>query len=150
MFLLRPATPDDIARNYEIWRTSVEATHDFLDASDRGAIARMVLEDYLPNAEFTVAVDANNVPHGFLGATGNHIDSLFIHADSRGAGLGHLLFDGFRAGKDVVTVDVNEQNVGAIGFYERLGFMVTGSADVDDQGRPYPILHLRWQRPTAA
>jgi putative acetyltransferase len=147
MFLLRQAKPEDIARNYEIWRTSVEATHHFLDASDREEIARMVLEDYLPNAEFMVAVDGDDLPHGFLGTTATHVDSLFVHADSRGTGLGRLLLDSFRAGKNVVTVDVNEQNTGAVGFYERLGFTVTGRADVDEQGRPYPILHLRWQRP---
>ncbi|MFK0165341.1 acetyltransferase [Rhizobium sp. NPDC090279] len=147
MFLLRQARPDDVARNYEIWRTSVEATHDFLAASDREAIARMVEEDYLPNAEFTVAVDDDDLPHGFMGVTGNHIDSLFIHAESRGKGLGRLLLESFRTGKDVVTVDVNEQNAGAVGFYRRLGFAVTGRAEVDDQGRHYPILHLQWQQP---
>ncbi|NLS16145.1 acetyltransferase [Rhizobium sp. P40RR-XXII] len=147
MFLLRPAKPDDTARNYEIWRTSVDATHHFLDASDREAIARMVMKDYLPNAEFMVAVDDHDLPHGFMGVTGNHIDSLFVHADSRSMGLGRLLLDGFRMGKDVVTVDVNEQNSAATGFYERLGFVVTGRAERDDQGRPYPILHMRWQKP---
>ncbi|MBN8954096.1 MULTISPECIES: acetyltransferase [unclassified Rhizobium] len=145
MFQLRSAKPDDIARNYEIWRTSVEATHRFLSASDLKAISRMVLDDYLPNAEFTVAVDDDDLPHGFLGATGDHVDSLFIHADSRGMGLGRLLLDSFRAGKNAVTVDVNEQNTTAVGFYERLGFVVTGRSDVDDQGRPYPILHLTWR-----
>jgi putative acetyltransferase len=40
-------------------------------------------------------------------------------------------------------VDVNEQNDGAIGFYGHLGFEVTGRSEFDDQGRPYPLLHLR-------
>ena len=44
------------------------------------------------------------------------------------------------------TVDVNEQNHGAVGFYRHIGFEVTGRSDLDDQGRPYPLLHLRRQR----
>ena len=43
----------------------------------------------------------------------------------------------------VLTVDVNEQNPRAIGFYERLGFARTGRSETDDQGRPYPLLHMR-------
>lgn len=53
MFQLRRAKPSDVARNYEIWRTAVEATHHFLDASERAAIGKMVAEDYLPNAGLT-------------------------------------------------------------------------------------------------
>ena len=91
MFQLRQAKPDDVARNYDIWRTAVEASHHFLDASDREAIGKMVAEDYLPNARFVVAVDGNDLPHAFLGVTGDHIDALFVHADSRGMGAGRLL-----------------------------------------------------------
>ncbi|WP_267551057.1 acetyltransferase [Rhizobium rhizogenes] len=146
MFQLRQAKPADIARNYEVWRTAVEATHHFLSDPDLESIGKMVLEDYLPNAEFTVAVDGDDLSHAFLGTSENHIDALFVHADSRGAGLGRLLLDSFRTGKDVVTVDVNEQNPTAVGFYEKLGFKVTGRSELDDQGRPFPILHMRWER----
>ncbi|MBB6483609.1 acetyltransferase [Rhizobium lusitanum] len=147
MFHLRQANSADLLRNYEIWRTAVEATHHFLDAANRETIGKMVAEEYLPNAEFTVAVDDHDLPHAFLGTTEHHMDALFVHADSRGMGLGRLLLDSFRAGKDAVTVDVNEQNPDATGFYERLGFKVTSRSELDDQGRPYPILHLRWDRP---
>lgn len=146
MFRLRQARSSDIARNYEIWRTAVEATHHFLDASDKEAIGKMVAEDYLPNAELTVAVDDDDLPHAFLGTTGHHVNALFVHADSRGMGLGRFLLDDFGTGKDIVTVDVNEQNSEAVGFYESLEFKVTGRSDLDDQGRPYPILHMRWER----
>lgn len=148
MFRTRQAKPTDVARNFEIWRTAVEATHHFLDAANLEAIGKMVAEEYLPNAEFTVAVDSQDLPHAFLGTSGDHVDALFVHADSRGMGLGRLLLDGFRAGKDIVTVDVNEQNPDATGFYRRLGFKVTSRSELDDQGRPYPILHLRWESPT--
>lgn len=150
MFQLRQAKQSDLARNYEIWRTAVEATHHFLDAANREAIGKMVVEDYLPNAELMVAVDGDDLSHAFLGTTENNVDALFVHADSRGMGLGRLLLESFRKGKDVVTVDVNEQNPGAAGFYERLEFKVTGRSELDDQGRPYPILHMRWERPAIA
>lgn len=146
MFRLRQARPSDIARNYEIWRTAVEATHHFLDASDKEAIGKMVAEDYLPNAELTVVVDGDDLPHAFLGTTGHHVDALFVHADSRGMGLGRLLLDNFGTGKDIIRVDVNEQNSEAAGFYERLEFKVTGRSELDGQGRPYPILHMQWEK----
>lgn len=46
----------------------------------------------------------------------------------------------------MTTVDVNEQNTQAVGFYARAGFTVTGRSPVDDEGRPYPLLHLALTR----
>ena len=43
----------------------------------------------------------------------------------------------------VTEVDVNEQNASAVDFYTRRGFAVVGRRDSDDEGRPYPLLHLR-------
>ena len=44
---------------------------------------------------------------------------------------------------DELTVDVNEQNSVARSFYEACGFVVEGRSELDDQGRPYPLLHMR-------
>jgi putative acetyltransferase len=41
------------------------------------------------------------------------------------------------------TVDVNEQNVGAVAFYRRIGFEVEGRSEVDSTGKPFPLLHMR-------
>ena len=42
-----------------------------------------------------------------------------------------------------LTVDVNEQNPAAVGFYEAVGFAVVGRSPLDDAGRPFPLLHMR-------
>jgi putative acetyltransferase len=45
-------------------------------------------------------------------------------------------------------VDVNEQNSAARRFYEACGFVVEGRSELDDQGRPYPLLHMRLAAPS--
>ena len=37
-----------------------------------------------------------------------------------------------------MTVDVNEQNPAARGFYQALGFTVVGRSPLDDDDRPFP------------
>ncbi len=146
MFTLRKATPNDLERNFEIWRTAVAATHHFLSREDFRQISGLVRNAYLPTADLVVAVDANDLAHGFLGGLGDHIDALFVHADSRSKGIGTLLVKQFLDGRNIVTVDVNEQNNSGRGFYERLGFEVFDRSDADDDGRPYPLLKLPYQR----
>ena len=80
-----------------------------------------------------------------MGMTGNEIDALFVDADARGTGVGRVLIEHARSlYPDGLIVDVNEQNTQAVGFYERMGFRVSGSSPVDHEGRPYPLLHLGW------
>jgi putative acetyltransferase len=146
MFSLRPATGKDLPRNFEIWRSAVLATHDFLSDKDFHEISVLVETSYLPAAPLVVAVDDEDVPHGFMGTTGDNIDALFVHAESRGKGVGRLLLETFLSGRDEVTVDVNEQNSSGRMFYEKMGFQITGRSDFDDAGRPYPLLHIRWRR----
>jgi putative acetyltransferase len=37
---------------------------------------------------------------------------------------------------------VNEQNENAIGFYKKMGFYVINRSALDNEGLPYPILHM--------
>jgi putative acetyltransferase len=67
----------------------------------------------------------------------------------RGQGAGRRLVSHAQALRGgALTVDVNEQNVEARGFYEALGFAVLGRSPVDDMGLPFPILHMRREAPS--
>lgn len=46
----------------------------------------------------------------------------------------------------VTSVDVNEQNPAALKFYRKHGFAVDARSPLDDQGNPFPILHLKLGR----
>lgn len=140
---IRSSRPSDFPRTLDIWRSAVVATHHFLSAEDFAAIEEMVATQYLPQAALWIAADADDVALGFMGMTEAQIDALFVHAEARGGGVGRALVEHAAARHPVLTLDVNEQNLSGAGFYARMGFETTGRSPVDDDGRPYPLLHLR-------
>jgi putative acetyltransferase len=133
-----------------LWDRSVRATHDFLVEADIVHLRPLVAEYFAdPGADIWVLADEEDVPIGFLGLTGDSIAALFLDPAYRGQGGGRRLVSyaqELRGGD--LTVDVNEQNVMACGFYEALGFEVVGRSPVDDMGRPFPILHMRRVMPS--
>lgn len=141
--IIRRSKPSDADALFRVWERAVDATHHFLTASDRQEIARLVREDYLPAASLLVAEDDDGRPIGFLGLSERHIDSLFVDPAVHGRGVGRALIAHVRGDSEGLTVDVNEQNEGAVGFYERLGFRTVGRSALDDGGRPYPLLHMQ-------
>ena len=143
MTRIRKARPDDVPRLFEIWHAAVAATHDFVSRADRAEIAAIVRDQYLPAAPLWVAVDEADRPLGFMGMTGATMDSLFIDPAHHGRGIGRAMVDHAKAIAPALSVDVNEQNDGAVAFYRHLGFRQVGRSPVDDSGRPYPLLHLR-------
>ena len=143
MVRIRPSRPADVPALLDIWRAAVRATHHFLSQADFHEIARIVAELYLPNADLAVAADGDDRPLGFMGMTGSHIDSLFIDPACHGNGLGRAMVEHAARLCGPLTVDVNEQNGQAVGFYRKMGFTQTGRSATDDDGRPYPLLHLR-------
>lgn len=81
-------------------------------------------------------------PVAFMLLTDQHIDALFVDPDVRGSGVGKLLIEHALSMSSTLTTNVNEQNEQAVGFYKKMGFSVTGRTEVDDLGRPYPLLNL--------
>lgn len=143
---IRQSKPADAARLYEVWSSAVDATHDFLRTEDRAEIAALVRERYLPSADLDIAVDANDTPLAFMGMTGNEIDSLFVHADARGQGIGRLLVEHALRRGPVVRVEVNEENTQGVAFWRHMGFEQTARSETDRQGRGYPLLLMEWTR----
>lgn len=127
----------------EVWEGSVRATQDFLSEEDIVALRPGVVEALKQIRPLYVIRDEGGLIEAFMGVADGKVEMLFVAAESRGRGLGAALLrhavDGLRAH----SVDVNEQNPRALGFYRRMGFAIVGRSELDDQGRPFPILRLR-------
>ena len=88
---IRRGTPSDLPRALEIWRSAVDATHQFLSAEDRADIDRIVEKEFLPSAELWLATDEADRAVGFMTMDGAAIDSLFVDPKVHGSGYGTLL-----------------------------------------------------------
>ncbi|WP_313289597.1 acetyltransferase [Stutzerimonas nitrititolerans] len=140
--IIRQATNADHPLLLNIWQRSVRATHHFLQESDIEELLPQLRDNYLPAVELWVAVDTEDSPLGFIGLHENHVEMLFIEPDLRGKGIGRALLDHARSSRQQMSVDVNEQNPEAVGFYLHYGFVQTGRSPLDGEGRPFPLLHL--------
>lgn len=143
MTTIRRFRPAEGERAIEIWRRAVDATHHFLTLEDRKALDAVVC-DFLPKVPLWLAVDAHDYPLAFMFIDNGHMEALFVDPVGRGTGIGAALVRHGLSLHPGMTTDVNEQNVQALGFYERMGFKRIGRSVLDSQGRPYPIIHLKY------
>jgi len=67
----------------------------------------------------------------------------YISPDFRNRGVGSFLLKNAIKYQYASKVDVNEENIEAIGFYKHLGFKVFGRSPLDGQGNPFPLLHMK-------
>jgi putative acetyltransferase len=145
---IRRAIPTDRAVLLDVWLRSVRTTHTFVSAEDIQSMIPQV-RDYLASSapEFWVLRDDAGAIMGFMGMSGSKMESLFLAPEFQRRGAGRRLVRHAQALHGALTVDVNEQNAAARGFYEACGFVVEGRSELDEQGRQYPLLHMRLAAP---
>ena len=136
-------TPQLMHQLLEVWERSVRATHLFLSADEVAEIKPYVPQALREISHLIVAWRADGAPAGFLGVDGRKLEMLFLAPEERGKGLGRKLVQYGMERFGIREVTVNEQNPQARGFYERMGFCVCRRSELDEQGRPYPILDMR-------
>ena len=129
-----------------LWEASVRATHTFLSDGEIRRLADVVPQAVREVPLLAVAYDGGT-PAGFLGVAGEKLEMLFLAPEYRGRGLGRELLQRGVQAWGVRSLDVNEQNPQARGFYEHMGFRVTGRRETDGQGQPYPILSMSLAAP---
>jgi len=141
---IRRSRSDELDALVDIWLRSVRATHRFLTESDIQELLPLVRDEALPGLEeiWVLCVDGRT-PIGFMGLSANGIEALFIAPEHLRRGGGTMLIEHARRIRGALHVDVNEQNPEAIGFYAACGFRVVGRSPVDEQGRPFPLVHMR-------
>jgi putative acetyltransferase len=146
---IRRARPAEVDALVALWERSVRATDGFLAEADIAELRPQVHEALRGDAlELWVLAGPDGAPIGFMGLAGDDVAALFLDPAHRGQGGGRRLVEHAQALRGgALTVDVNEQNPEARGFYEALGFAVVGRSPVDGAGRPFPLLHMRRPAP---
>ena len=135
-------TPELIERLVSVWERSVRATHAFLSEEEVAEIKPFVPQAIM-GVETLVVAARDGEPVGFMGVEGGHLEMLFLDPAARGRGLGRRLLEHGIARLGVTELTVNEQNPQAVGFYEHLGFKTYRRTELDEEGRPYPLLYMR-------
>jgi putative acetyltransferase len=132
----------EFGRALEVWEASVRATHDFVSAADIEFFRPLVLAEFgqIQHLAGLRADDDRLV--GFVGVADGKVEMLFLDPPVRGRGGGKLLLDHAVRVFGGTSLDVNEQNAQAVGFYLHQGFQITGRSPLDGLGKPYPLLHL--------
>ena len=140
--------PDEFDELVEVWEASVRATHDFVAEADIQFFKPIVRNHALPAITLQCVRGQDNRPVGFVGVLNNKIEMLFIRPEYCGQGIGRTLLEYALQQLDATELDVNEQNPQAVGFYERMGFVVVGRSEVDGMGKSYPLLHMKFSGQT--
>ena len=139
--MIRKIKVTDYPRLMEIWESAVLSTHDFLKEEDF-----LYYKERLPVYFQYVNLfgfEQEGILIGFTGIAEGNLEMLFIDNKYRGAGIGKKLITYAIDNLRVTKVDVNEQNVQAVGFYEYMGFNICKRSNLDGEGKEYPILHMQ-------
>ena len=139
---IQPLRQVDLGPAAKLWEASVRATHHFL-TNDDVVTMRPEVAALLPRMPSLFgAFDAAGTLLGICGMQNRNIDLLFVHPHAFRCGIGRMLLLHAMQFYEAQTVDVNEDNPGAIAFYLSVGFHVVSRSETDGAGRPFPILHL--------
>lgn len=130
----------DYAQIMLVWERSVKATHHFLLSEDF-EYYKEVVPDFFPGLDL-YALRSDGEIVAFMGISGENLDMLFVADGARGKGYGKTLLEFAINNLYVAKVDVNEQNIQAIRFYERFGFQIVSRSEKDSMNKDYPVLHL--------
>lgn len=122
MLKIRMSRPSEAPEIIQIWKNSVDATHDFLTTHDRQEIEKEVV-DFFSETPVWVAANKDDHPLGFMFLHDGHLEALFVDASARGFGVGKQLISHALVLHPDLSVDVNEQNHQAVGFYQHMGLM---------------------------
>ncbi len=130
----------------DVWESSVRVSHHFLQKNDIEVIKKIIQEQEVFNQlDITCARDINNNILGIMGVSENILEMLFIDARFIGQGIGRILLLHAITDLNITKLIVNEQNEKALKFYEHFGFKVISRSELDETGKPYPLLHMQLQ-----
>ena len=145
-YTLRPYTPADEDAAIELWRRTWQHHYSHLDFSARVDWWRERWRSQLvPVAQITVA-EAGGQMLGFVTVDPKtfDLDQIVVAPEAWGGGLAAALMDeAKRLSPQGLDLHVNKDNLRAIRFYEKQGFVISGEALNWRSGSP--VHRMSWR-----
>jgi len=145
-FALREYAPADETAAIDLWqRTWQQAYPDIDFAARREWWTRRWRDDLVPRAAIIVAETSGRLIGFVTVATDNgYLDQIVVAPESWSSGVAEaLLEEAKRLSPAGLTLHVNEDNMRALRFYRKHGFVVAGSDVNPNSGRP--VYEMRWR-----
>jgi putative acetyltransferase len=142
---LRPYRAEDEDAAIALWLETWQQAYPSIDFAARVTWWReRWLKELVPNAAIIVA-EQSGVLIGFVTIDPKgYLDQLVVSPDHWGSDLGNALVNkAKRVSPGGITLLVNTDNVRAIRFYERNGFVQAGEDVNPTSGRP--VLRMEWK-----
>lgn len=128
----------------DIWLEASEKAHDFVDAGFWREKCGDMLEMYLPSSAVHLAYVGDTLA-GFSATSENSLEALFVRPGMWGHGIGKALLLFLSSRHDVLHLAVYAKNKRAVTFYDRFGFIVTGTGTCSNTGENE--LYMEWKNP---
>ena len=137
--MIRKYQPQDLEHIMKIWLETNLAAHGFIPAEYWNEQYEAVKEA-LPQADILIYEEEGTV----LGLQDSYIAGLFVEKASRSRGIGRLLLEAAKSGRQELTLHAYAENTGAVRFYEREGFQTAAFEKEETTGREGVL--MRWTR----
>ena len=146
LFQLRPYRPEDEEAAIALWQKTWQQAYPSIDFAARVSWWRERWRNELvPNAAIMVAEKAVDVIGFVTIDSKGYLDQLVVSPAHWGTELATALVDeAKRLSPDGITLLVNTDNIRAIRFYARNGFVHAGEDVNPTSGRP--VLKMAWRK----
>ena len=144
---IRPYRASDLDPLIEVWLRSVRATHHFLSEEDIAFLLPLIREGPWSAMETWMLETEEGELAGIMSLAEDRMEALFLAPECLHQGQGTRLVNHAKKMKRDLFVDVNEQNQGACAFYEACGFTAFSRSVSDAQGKPFPLIHMKFSPP---
>ena len=127
--MIRKFNETDIDSVLDIWLSASIITHNFVEPDFWQDQLDAMREHYLPNSDIFVYQKDSDVV-GFYAVQGDNLVAIFVSPKVQSQGIGRLLMQHAKAGRESLTLSVYKANERGYQFYLQQGF-ITVSEQTD-------------------
>ncbi len=138
--------PSDYPELVDLWERAVRSTHHFLSEEDIGFYRPLVKTKYLPSLDIYAAFSHEGTVLGFMGLAPGKVEMLFVDPVHKSQGIGREFLNFALSLYPALEIEANEQNDYGVAFYKKFGFKAVGRKEFDGEGRPFPLVILRYEQ----
>jgi putative acetyltransferase len=142
---LRPYRAEDEEAAIALWQRTWQQAYPSIDFAERLPWWRERWRGELVPQSSIVVADQAGALVGFVTIDGDgYLDQLVVAPEQWGSDVARLLVDeAKRLSPEGITLHVNKDNIRAVRFYERNGFVCVGDGVNPTSGRP--VLKMAWK-----